>query len=271
MAFLIDHKRTELYSPAGQCNYNLAPFPGYRYNHVLVYGNNRIIACCAKSSCWEYNIHSNSWLKFTQTSFEDGATPGIVYNNKLYIMDQKNSQVLDLVSNIWSKWHEPFGFNPSYFSLITWKDCLIYLAGFEAQTFNVTTQTWDSQFSKNAPIKMFWSSALLSDEDEVLVVGSLHEPYHHSTAKYYPKTKSWVKLQDSKVNHYGSRLTKLGKRIFAIGSTNNHALIEEFIGVSNTWSSIGVEPIHRYHGSHSVVALPASLFAHLPQGCKGVL
>ena len=187
-------------------------------------------------------------------------------------MDQKNSQVLDLVSNIWSKWHEPFGFSPSYFSLITWKDCLIYMAGFEARTFNVTTQAWDSQTSRNAPIQMFWSSALLSDEDEVLVVGSSFEPYQqHSAAKYYPKTKSWVKLQDSKVNHYGSRLTKLGKRIFAIGGMNNPALIEEFVSVSNTWSSVGVKPIHRYRCFHSVVALPASLFAHLPQGCKGVL
>ena len=186
-------------------------------------------------------------------------------------MEKENPQVLDLVSIIWSKWHEPFGFYPICYSLITWKDCLIHMRGYEARTFNITTQTWDSQFSQNAPMQIFWSSALLSGEDEVLVVGSAMDSYKHSAAKYYPKTKSWVKLQDSKVNHYGSRLTKLGNRIFAIGGMYTTVRVEEFISVSNSWSSIEVDPSHWYTGFHSVVALPASLFAHLPQGCKGVL
>ena len=135
MAFIIGSHKTELYSPTGQCNYKLSPFPGERSNPVLVYGNNRIIACCAKSSCWEYIIDSNSWMSFAQTSFEDFATPGTVYNNKLYIMDKKNPQFLDLVSNIWSKWHEPFDFSPSYFSLITWKDCLVFFGWIQSADF----------------------------------------------------------------------------------------------------------------------------------------
>ena len=158
--------------------------------------------------------------------------------------------------------------------MIQYEDCLILFGGSPhermVQTFNLTTQAWDPEYTNNAPIDVMFSSAVLSGQDEVLVAGSHYELHRHSAAKYYPKTKSWLRLKDSKVNLYRTRLAKLGSQIFAIGGRHNKKRVQEFVKASNTWSSIEVTPIHDYDGDHSVLALPASLFAHLPQGCIGV-
>ena len=182
--------------------------------------------------------------------------------------------VLDLVSNTWSEWPNPPNDYNGCSAMIQYKDCLILFGGSaherKVQTFNLTTHTWDHEYTNDAPIAVMLSSAVMSGQDEVLVAGSYYEAYQHSAAKYYPKTKSWERLEDSKVNLYRTRLAKLGERIFAIGGRHNKKLVQEFIKASNTWSSVEVKPIHDYEGDHSVLSLPASLFAHLPQGCIGV-
>ena len=262
----------ELYSPEGKCNYKLAQTPVGQVNPVFVYANNKIIACGAMASCWEYNIKEDSWLSFTQATFLSEHQPGVVHNGKLYVIDTNKGHVLDLASNTWSTWPMPpnkFGWGPS---MVDWKDSIILLGGWwnlrKVQTFNITSQTWTVKDSSNVPIEMVLSSSLLLPQDEILIVGAARPDFFYSAAKYYPRTDTWVRLEDSKVNHLGSRLVKLGSRIFAIAG-HQATTIEEF--TSNTWSQVAVETKNLYKGYHSVLALPASLFAHLPDGCKGVL
>ena len=263
----------ELYSPEGQCNYQLAQTPVRQTNPVLVYANNRIITCGGQASCWEYNIKEDSWLEFTHASFKIEYQPGVVHGGKLYIIDSSQAQVLDLTSNTWSTWAMP----PNKFGqahwMVGWKDSIILLGGNDypksIQIFNITSQTWAVQNSANVPMDLEWSSSLLTTLDEVLIVGSDFPAYYKSAAKYYPVTDSWVKLQDSQINHWGTRLVKLGSRIFAIDGGDTDT-VEEFFATNNTWSLIGVRLIQQFDGHHSVVALPSSLFAHLPGGCHGV-
>lgn len=242
-------------------------------NAVLVFSNNRIIAC-NEDGCWEYNPHNNVWVKLVKASFENLNQPGVVLDNKLYIVSHYRVKILDLMTNYWSTGPKPpiiFGPGPS---IVGWKDLVIVLGGsysdMVVQVFNVTSQTWIIQSSDNVTMKMDWSSSLLIGENEILIVGSDKSSFHHSAAIYNPETNSWTSLPDSKVNHKGSRLVKLGSRIFAIDGRDTDT-VEEFFATNATWSLIGLKPINKYDGYHSIVAVPASLFTHLPRGCKGVL
>ena len=263
----------ELYSPEGQCNYKLARTPIQQYNPVLVYANNRIIACSRGTSCWEYNVIEDLWLNFAAAPFLAEQQPGQSLNNHLYVTDMSNTHVMDLVSNTWSQLPGPPIFPGNAPVLVGWRDSFILLGGGIyprlVQTFNVTSQSWAVTNSTDSPIEMFWSSSVLIGPDEVLIVGSWSSGFFHSAAKYYPITNSWVRLEDSQVNHCGSRLVKLGSRIFAIDGYETDT-VEEFFATNNTWTLIGIKLINSYQGHHSVVALPSALFAHLPGGCKGV-
>ena len=216
-----DDGDAELYSPNGQCNHKLAQTPVRQVNPVLVYANNRIIACGGTASCWEYNIKMDSWLKFTRATFRDDLQPGVVYGNKLYVIDDAKAQVLDLINNTWSTWSMP----PNKFGgcchwMVGWKESIILFGGERnpkgVQTYNTKTNTWIVQGSTNVPMEMKWSSALLISRNEIIVAGSDRSCCHHSAAKYYPQTDTWLKLQDSQISHRGTRLVKLGSRIFAI-------------------------------------------------------
>ena len=268
-----DDGDAELYSPNGQCNHKLAQTPVRQVNPVLVYANNRIIACGGTASCWEYNIKMDSWLKFTRATFRDDLQPGVVYGNKLYVIDDAKAQVLDLINNTWSTWSlPPNKFGPAHW-MVGWKESIILFGGGSnpngVQTYNTKTNTWTVQNSTNVPIEMQWSSTLLISRDEILVGGSGRPCCYHLAAKYYPQTGSWQKLQDSQISHSGTRLVKLGSRIFAVSGRYSDT-VEEFFATNNTWSLIGVKPINAIGGYHSVVALPAALFAHLPGGCQGI-
>ena len=263
----------ELYSPNGQCNYKLAQTPVRQYNPVLVYANNRIIACGAEASCWEYNIKKDSWVTFTQATFKSENRHGVVHGNKLYVIDTTKAQVLDLGSNTWSTWPMP----PNIFDtapwLVGWKESIILFGGYNnpkgVQTYNTKTNTWTVQNSTNIPMETRLSSALLISRNEILVAGSEQSCCQYSAAKYSPQTDSWLKLQDSQINHKATRLVKLGSRIFAIYGYATQT-VEEFFAANSTWSLVGVKPINFYNGYHSVVAVPAALFVRLPGGCQGV-
>ena len=65
-------------------------------------------------------------------------------------------------------------------------------------------------------------------------------------------------------------LTRLGSRIFAIGGWQGTEVIEELNYADKSWSEVPHKLITRRFG-HSTLVLPARLFSHLPNGCKGVM
>jgi hypothetical protein len=135
----------ELYSPTGNCNHKLAAFPVIAYNPVLVYVDNMIIACSGGKYCWEYNVKKDNWSVIATAQFTHNFQPGVVYQDKVYVMDEASPQVFDPSSRTWSSWPSPpkeFGNVPW---MVGWKDCIILLGGTSnlrgVQIFNVTQQT----------------------------------------------------------------------------------------------------------------------------------
>lgn len=263
----------ELYSPEGQCNYQLTRTPFDANNPVLAFENDRIIGCTALKSCWYYDSQFDSWYYLADAPFKDEFQTGVSLNNNLYVLDSSEAHVLDLESDNWSTWSMP----PNQFgrahSSIGWEDSIVVFGGQSnyrgVQIFNVTSQTWSVKNSTNVPFDIVWTSVLLAKKDEILLVGSDQGGFYYAAAKYYPRTDTWQELEDSQLSHRGTRLVKLGTRVFTIDGFEVDT-VEEFHLDDNSWSIIETKLLNNYLGFHTVMALPASLFAHLPGGCKGV-
>jgi hypothetical protein len=263
----------ELYSPNGNCNHKLGTFPISSRNPVLVYINEMIIACSGGTSCWNYNITKDSWSVIANAPFGFKNQPGVVYGKRVYVIDESNPQVFDPSSNTWSSWPaapNKFGGAPW---MVGWMDCIILLGGSSnlrgIQIFNITEQTWTVMDSSQVPMDLWWSSSLTLSNGNVFVVGSEKSGSHYSAAFYNPKDNSWVKLDASDTNHFGTRLVQLGSKIYAVDGHKTD-VVEEFLLETNTWKPVSVKLINKHDGLHSLLALPAKLFSHLQGGCQGV-
>ncbi len=263
----------ELFSPSGQCNHKLAAFPVVSNNPVLVWIKEMIIACSGNESCWEYNIKENNWSVIAAAPFAPNWQPGVVYQEKVYVMDESTPQVFDPSSKAWSSWPSPPNKSGTAPWMVGWKDCIILLGGDSnlkgVQIFNVTEQTWTVMDSSLVPMDIWWSSSLTLSNGNVLIVGSHKTSFYNSTAFYKPDDNTWVKLEETTFNRDATRLVQLGSRIFAIDGYFTN-LVEEFLLGTNTWKPVDVELLIKRTGHHSLLALPARLFSHLPGGCQGV-
>jgi hypothetical protein len=200
----------EVYSPTGNCNHRLAEFPVTIDNPVLVYVDGMIIACAGLLSCWEYNAKEDYWSNIAEAPFSPNYQPGVVFQEKVYVIDEASPQVLDSSSKTWSSWPSPpykSGIAPS---VVGWKDSIILLGGGSnprgVQIFNVSEQTWTVMDSSQVPMNIDWSSALVLSDGHVLIVGSESSGYLYSAAFYNPTDNSWVQLEDSVTNHQGTRM-----------------------------------------------------------------
>jgi hypothetical protein len=264
----------ELYSPSGNCNHQLADFPVSSENPVLVYVDEMIIACAVGQSCWEYNTKEDKWSVIAKALFTHNGQPGVVYQEKVYVIDEASPQVFDPSSKTWSSWPSLPNKFGNYPCIVNWKDCIILFGGSSNtrsfQIFNITAQTWTVLDTSQLPMEIHWSSSLTLNNGNVFIVGSEQSGSHYSAAFYKPTDNSWVQLEDSVTSHQGTRLVQLGTRLFAIGGRAND-LVEEYNLETNLWTPFDVELLVKRDGHHSVLALPANLFSHLPGGCQGVL
>ncbi len=266
-------KNVELYSPTGTCNHKLAVFPSISTNPVLVYIDEMIIACSGGKSCWEYNITKDSWSVIATAPFSHNYQPGVVHQEKLYVMDESNPQVFDSSSKTWSSWPSPPKKSGNAPWMVGWMDSIILLGGGSnlrgVQIFNITQKTWTVMDSSQVPMDLWWSSSLTLSNGNVLIVGSEKSGSEYSTTFYNPKDNSWIELGKTATNHHGSRLVQFGSRIFAIDGTYTD-LIEEFLVETNTWKPVDVKLQVSRNGYHSLLSIPANLFSHLQGGCQGV-
>ena len=72
---------------------------------------------------------------------------------------------------------------------------------------------------------------------------------------------------------HGANLVTLENRIFVFGGMNEESIdtdiVEEYHEDTDSWSTV-VGKISRPKRHMHGVAVPASLFSHLPGGCKGI-
>jgi N-acetylneuraminic acid mutarotase len=232
-----------------------------------------IIACSGGKSCWEYDVKQDSWSVIAAAPFTHNSQPGVVYQKKIYVMDESSPQVFDPSSKTWSGWPSPPHKSGQAPWMVGWMDCIILLGGLSylrgVQIFNVTKQTWTVMDSSPVPMDMYWSSSLVLSNRNVLIVGSEKIDSRNSASFYNPNDNSWVKLPETTTSHRGTRLIHLGSRTFAIEGVSSD-LTEEFELETNTWTPVDVKLQVTRGGFHSLLALPARLFSHLLGGCQGV-
>jgi hypothetical protein len=263
----------ELYSPSGKCNHKLEAFPSSCQNPVLVNVDKKIIACSGSQSCWEYNVKEDNWTVIATAPFSHNYQPGVVYKEKVYVMDESSPKVFIPSSKTWSSWPPPPKKSGTAPGMVGWKDCIILFGGSSnlrgIQIFNISEQSWTVKDSNNVPMDFRWSSSLSQSNGNILVVGSEERNYSHSAAIYNPTDNTWRMLEKTATSHFGSRLVQLGSRIFATDGYQT-GLVEEFILETYTWKPVDVKLQVRRNGYHSLLALPAHLFSHLQGGCQGV-
>lgn len=261
----------EIYSPEGKCNYALlkTPIKSGDFDAVLFYYNNTIMACAPGQNCWKYYPVGDKWVPFSQALYYGLLQDGVFMKDKLYVYDLNGLQTLDLTSTTWStipkvdnlyrRAHTMFGSN----------DTLTLMGGDSTQTlvhsYNVNTKTWTPK--KSAPFSVAWASTALTGDNEFLLAGSWYST--NKVAKYYPITDTWTLLPDSAFNLNAAKLLKLGSRFFAVSGWVENT-VKEFSPATNKWTLINVNLTNTYNGFHSAIAVPASMFAHLPNGCTGL-
>jgi len=270
-------KSVELYSPSGKCQHKLADIPiadNQFYTPSLAFINDKIIACPSFTNdtniCFEYKIQINAWTKLTSLSYYHLSSPGVVHNNKLYIIDDDNPEVYDFNNDSWSSWPTPSIKPGGYSSLISWRDSIIAFGGYNnkqgVQKFNSTTNDWSILDIDFAPFEMYGSGAVTLPNNEVLVTG----PYDMTKkAALFNLEKNTCKLiEDTTYRHYSAPIVNLSGRFFLLSDPFGK-VVEEFHPENNTWSQVEPQLIAgRYY--YSALAVPAELFTHLQEGCEGI-
>ena len=112
------------------------------------------------------------------------------------------------------------------------------------------------------------SGCVVLPNEEILVGG--FDNAQKSSAIYNLLENKWYQVEDSMHNKHYTGLVVLGSRIFSTaGGLNDRMLVEEFDYSSRTWKSVET-PLLQPRYLHSVIPMPAEVFAHLPGGCQGV-
>lgn len=281
VAFLLggySSNKSELYSPDGNCQYELSPLPisGRIFAPTLANLDNKIIACPSNTNdthiCWQYNLTENAWTEIASPQYSHKEDPGIVHNGNIFIIDDSNPEVYNPVNNSWSTWPKPAMSTERGPCLISWKDSILAFGGREnlkgVQIFNSTLNSWSIIDAGLAPFELYWPSCTLLPTSKVLLVGTISNDY--SAALFDIENSSWEQLADVKYNRFGAAFVILSGRYFLIGGgypSTTIKVVEEFHYESNTWTEVEASPINQQIFS-SALALPADLFAHL--GCEGI-
>ena len=197
----------------------------------------------------------------------------MVYEDKVSVVDDERPQVFDPSFITWSSWPSPPIKSGNAPLVVGWKDTIVLFGGIHnrrgVQVFNIAEQTWTVIDSSQVPMEIYWSSGLALYNGSILIVGSGTVPFYNLVALYNPFNNTWDKLEDAPQSRCGTRLVQLGSRVFAVDGFNND-LVEEFVLETETWKPVEVELLIKRDGYHSLLALPAILFSHLPGGCHGV-
>jgi hypothetical protein len=122
-------QRVELYSPDGNCQHNLSSVPVELYEPVLSHIDDKIFACGGNGNknCFLYQPKKDSWSVYSTSTFTHYKQPGQIFNDKIYISDDENPEVLDPVTNFWSSWLAPLNKTEEGSCLVAWKDTFILL------------------------------------------------------------------------------------------------------------------------------------------------
>ena len=272
-----------IYSPEGECNCKLPPILKPLNEPVLVQLLNQIYICfgylyiAGKSpvinqNCWKYDIPTLKWLPITSSKNSFFRKPGIVYQNKFYMLNDQAgmSEFYDPMSDTWTTWSisspPAVGLEPC---LVQWKDGFILIGGesdlLSVRMYNFTTDAWKNLKPRGKNCAGCGCVILPQNQNQMLVLSTTWQD-QTSADIYDIATDTWKPTGSASNQHTGVRLVSLGKRVFAIGAYPNGNQVEEFNYQTNAWSNTPMlmTGATTYAG---VIAVPAILF----KNCTGVI
>ena len=255
----------EVYTPDGSCVATLAPTPFPQVAMSLSYINESIVACGALPFCWNYNIAEDGWARLTEHRFHHDYQVSGVYNDKLYIVDDRNPEVFDPTANTWTPLPAPPVQTERSACMVTYQDSFLLFGGFEnsrgVQQFNHTTNEWVNLNPASVPKDMVNSGCiLLPNGQDVLIVGPQVNPLLSAASIYKVQSNTFLELPDPDINRYGTKLVQFGSRVFAIGGGGqDDRKVEEFNYDSNTWTSGFADLRESSYDGQAVVTLPSKL------------
>ena len=214
------------------------------------------------------------WSVYSNAQYEHRDFPGAVHADKIYLYHDQSPEIFDPIKNVWSNWTKASTSHGTYGCLVPWRDSLILLGGAfsvrAVESYNVATSTWMT-IDSSVPFYIVGSGCVVLPSEEILVVGPASSPNYKSAAIYNVEDNKWTMGQDSSFDRYRTALVVLGKRTFSVGGISDGIkAIEEFDYASKSWKTVNT-PLIVPRRAHSMIAIPAELFAHLPGGCEGVM
>jgi hypothetical protein len=283
-------KTFSIYSPGGGCSYTLAPLPVALNGVVLVQLMSHIYVCSGlnfhtnyiNKECWKYDIGTNQWLPRASSNNFHAINLGIVYKNKLHMLDDVmgNSEVYDPVNDSWSSWNtsslRTIGIAACH---VQWDDIVIIFGGTGigssggntiVQIYNFTTNQWRDLSPMAVPHFLFGCIILPQNPNLVLLLSTTDEGDKRRADIYDIANNTWRRAGSSNNLHNGVQLISIGQRVFAIGGIPNGNVVEEYNYENDSWSK--VEALLSGNGIiySSVLSVPAALFNFLSYGCVGL-
>ncbi len=241
--------QAEVYSPEGKCQFDISPVPVQEefFTPILANIDENILACPSFSGntpdCWQYNMKENTWSVITSPKYSHNR-PGVVYNDKIFIIDDSTPEVYDPRNNSWSSWPMPLQPTGPGSCLIVWRDSIIAFGGISnsqiVQLFNLTLSAWSVFDEKLSPFNLEYASCTLLPTNQVLLLGS-NIPGFQGAVLYDIVNNLWEQLADVKYNRIGATFVNLNDRIFLIGEGYGGTIIEiveEFRYESNIWTEV---------------------------------
>jgi len=188
-------------------------------------------------------------------------SPGVVHNDKIFIIDDVNPEVFDPKNNHWSQWPKPIK-KADYSCMISWKDSILVFGGISnehgVQSFNTTLNSWSVLNAGIPPFQLVQTTCFSLPKNQVLLVGSRNDG--KSSALFDIHTNSWENLEDSEFNRHGSTVVNLNGRIFVINAKNY--VVEEYHYETKTWTEVE-ERITKKPYFSSALALPGVNFTNV--------
>jgi hypothetical protein len=273
-----------LYSPGGGCIMIASQCPIKLREPVFVLLMNQIYICSGLDSingnatikkCWIYDINANQWLARASSRFPQAINLGIVYQNKLYILNDimGNSEVYDPLTDSWNAWNtsslHSIGISACH---VLWQDVVIIFGGslspYNVQMYNFTTNQWSDLSPMTDPHSKFGCIILPQNKNQVLLLSSLNDSKRADI--YDIANETMIRVSNSNNPHQDGRLVAIGQRVFAIGGIQSGIAAEEYIYETDTWSNVEatlfIGPIYS-----SALSIPAALFNHRAFGCVGLV
>jgi hypothetical protein len=161
---------------------------------------------------------------------------------------------------------------------VMWGDNMIIFGGANSSTVvqmvNMRTYSWKNLAPMTLPHYSF-GCVLLPDRNRVLIVSTVPGGNERRSDIFDASLNTW-NVTGSTVNaRAGASLVRLGTRVFAVGGNSSptnislSATVEEYDINSGTWSLVATN-LTGARQNFGILSLPATSFAHLANGCKGV-